>query len=230
MPEKDEEAKRPDVEDAMANLISRWRERRRQGLPPNAATNLRWVPGGAYGAPQTPPYPDVLLLAAVDFYGDKTNEGQLIREVAIPWIEIIRQLDQDPEFLFKIPWRKLEEIIAGAYKQAGFPEVILTPRSGDRGRDVIATRPGIGCIRIIDQVKAYKRGHRVTADQVSSVLGVLTRDRNVSKGVVTTTSLFAPGIYQDADLMAHVPFRLELKDGPHLVQWLKTLMPGAERK
>jgi restriction system protein len=56
-----------------------------------------------------------------------------------------------------------KEIIAGAYHRSGFDEVILTPRSGDHGRDVIAIKKGIGSIRVIDQVKAYKPGHLVTA-------------------------------------------------------------------
>ncbi|WP_370137360.1 hypothetical protein [Bradyrhizobium sp. USDA 313] len=40
----------------------------------------------------------------------------------------------------------------------------LTPRSGDHGRDVIAVRSGVGCIKIIGSVKAYKgmRFHMMT--------------------------------------------------------------------
>jgi len=244
MPEKDEEAQRPEAEDAIANIIARWWQQKQEVFHITATGGARTSgsapaqiirPSGipteeAFGTPQVVQYPEVLLQSAVVVFGDKTNEGQLIREVAIPWFEIIRHLDRDPDFMFRIPSRKLEEIIAGAYERAGFPEVILTPRSGDRGRDVIATRPGVGCIRIVDQVKAYKRGHRVTADEVRSVLGVLQVDRNVSKGVITTTSQFAPGILKDEDLKAFVPYRLELKDGPQLVRWLKTLLPGAEGK
>ncbi len=37
----------------------------------------------------------------------------------------------------------LEKRIAGAYERAGYPEVVLTPRSGDAGRDIIATKPGV---------------------------------------------------------------------------------------
>ena len=230
MSEKDKETQQPHAEDAMANLIARWGERRKQVLPPAAPTNLRVVPGGPSPAPQAPQYPDVLLQAAVVVFGDKTNEGQLILAVAIPWFEILRQIERDPEFMFKIPPRQLEEIIAGAYERAGFPEVILTPRSGDRGRDVIATKPGIGCIRIIEEVKAYKPGNEVTAQQVRSMIGVLDIDRNVSKGIITTTSHFAPGIYRDPGIQAYIPYRLELKDGPQLLQWLKTLLPGVEGK
>ena len=47
-------------------------------------------------------------------------------------------------------------------------------------------------VRYLDQVKAYAPGNLVTLDQVHSMLGVLGAAVNVSKGIVTTTSDFAP--------------------------------------
>jgi restriction system protein len=55
------------------------------------------------------------------------------------------------------------------------------------------------------------------------MLGVLQTDPNVSKALVTTTSDFAPGIAQDSGLAQFMPFRLELKNGKQLLQWLKNL-------
>ena len=137
-----------------------------------------------------------LLLQTVIVPGDKTQEGRLIEAVTIPWFEIIDLLKKDPAVAFQISPQKWEEIIAGAYKKAGFEEVTLTPRSGDYGRDVIAVKKGIGCIRVIDQVKAYKAGHLVTANDVRALMGVLQGDR-ASKGFLTTTSDFAPKIEED---------------------------------
>ena len=57
------------------------------------------------------------------------------------------------------------------------------------------------------------------ANDVRAMLGTLTGS-NASKGIVTTTSRFAPGIESDAGLKPFVPYRLELKDGPTLTQWL----------
>jgi len=45
----------------------------------------------------------------------------------------------------------------------------------------------------------------------------------VSKGIVTTTSSFAPGV--EDEMKPFMPNRFELKDGPRLVEWLKSLMP-----
>jgi restriction system protein len=171
--------------------------------------------------------PDVLLQAAIIRAGGHTAEGELVVGVAISWFEIIAHLERDPNFLFNVPWRKLEELIAGAYQRAGWATVELTPRSGDGGRDIIASKPGIGSIRILDQVKAYKVGHLVSADEVRSMLGVLEAEQNVSKGLVTTTSTFAPGIEHDGRLQAFMPFRLELKDGPRLREWLLAVQNDA---
>src|SRR5262245_31439016 len=154
--------------------------------------------------------PEVLLQAAVILTGDTTQEGILVQGIAVAWEEIIQQFTQDPDFLFKVSWRKLEEIIAGAYQREGWSEVILTPRSADGGRDIIATKTGIGSIRFYDQVKAYKPGHRVTADEVRAMYGVLNLRQNVSKAVVTTTSRFAPGVFDEFKYV--MPHRLELKE------------------
>ena len=166
-----------------------------------------------------------LLLQAVVIPTDKSAEGQLIECVALPWFEIVELLSRSPSTVHDIDWRKWEEIIAGAYAQQGF-EVILTPRSNDKGRDVIATKRGLGSIRFVDQVKAYGPGHLVTADEVRSMLGVLSLDPNVSKGLVTTTSAFAPGIMKDPDLARFMPNRLELKSRDALLEWLVAIAGG----
>jgi hypothetical protein len=53
--------------------------------------------------------------------------------------------------------------------------------------------------------------------------GVLTVDQNVSKGIVSTTGRFAPGIEKNSGLAAFMPYRLELKNGEQLRQWLSEL-------
>lgn len=160
-----------------------------------------------------------ILLQAVIIPGDKTTEGQLVEAVALPWFEIIELLGRSPDTIYDIDWRKWEEIIAAAYKQQGF-DVTLTPRSNDKGRDVIATSKHLGSIRFFEQVKAYRPGHVVTAEEVRAMVGVLDLEGNVSKGLVTTTSAFAPGIEQDPNIVRLMPYRLELKGRVALLEWL----------
>ena len=168
------------------------------------------------------PVPALVLKALLDF-GEATDDGRLVQAVAEPWFEIVRMLQQDPERLYQIDPFKWEEIIAGAYERAGFDEVILTPRSGDKGRDVIATKRGIGSIRFFDQVKAYRPSHLVTAEEVRAMIGVITGAGNVSKGIITTTSGFAPRVTEDAFIKPFMPYRLELKPRDDLLAWLAEL-------
>jgi restriction system protein len=106
--------------------------------------------------------------------------------------------------------------------KSGFDHVTLTPRSGDYGRDVIAVKKGIGTIRIIDQVKAYKPGHLVDANDVRALVGVLQGD-GASKAFFTTTSDFAPKLSKDPLITPFIPSRLELINGQNLLKRLLEL-------
>jgi restriction system protein len=166
-----------------------------------------------------------LLLKAVVVPASKSAEGTLIQAVALPWFEIIEMIEKDPDVVHRIHWRQWEEIIAGAYRRQG-AKVVLTPRSGDGGNDVSATFDAFGSIRIFDQVKAYGPGHLVSADEVRSMVGVLSLNPDVSKGIVTTTSAFAPGVWKDPALAGLMPSRLELKDRNALITWLTDVAKG----
>lgn len=164
--------------------------------------------------------PGFMVQAAVIKLDRKVSDGIIVEAVTLPWFEIISHIRKDPSFLFQIPWRKLEELIAGAYEREGWDEVILTPSSGDGGRDIIAVRHAICRVRIIDQIKAYAPDRFVTANDVRALLGVLSSDQNVSKGFVTTTARFAPKINEDLSIKPFIPYRLELKNGTRLRRWL----------
>ena len=170
--------------------------------------------------------PELLLQAEIILRGDKTSEGVLVRAAALPWFEIADQLRREPKFLFAFVQepRKFEEFIAACYEKAGFDEVILTPQRGDRGRDVIAVKRGHGSVRFLEQTKAYSPGHLVTHDDVRGMLGALSIDPGSSKGIITTTSEFQPGILKpDSEFSSFLPHRLELKNGAATLDWIQSL-------
>ncbi|MBK7581109.1 MAG: restriction endonuclease [Myxococcales bacterium] len=164
---------------------------------------------------------ELLLQSAVVRLGERVPEGQVVEAVMVPWTDLVRAVAHDPEFLRKVDPRTMEELVAGAYRADGY-EVVLTPRSGDLGRDVIATRGDLK-ICVLDQVKRYTTGHRVTGDEVNAMLGVITKFPNTSKGFVTTTASFAPGVLKDPHLQQYMPYRLELRDGDALLEWFSAL-------
>ena len=127
--------------------------------------------------------------------GDRTKEGTLVRGVSALWFEIMRRIKGDPDSLHQIDCWQWEEIVAGAYKQEGWEIVVLTPKRGDRGRDVIAQREDWGQLRflLLDQVKSYPPDHLVGPDEIREMAGVLHREQGATKGIITTTSDFSPG-------------------------------------
>lgn len=153
----------------------------------------------------------------------RTAEGTLIKSVSATWNEVVHYLGSDWSFAHEIPPEKWEEIVAGAFKKANYDEVTLTPRSGDHGRDVIAIKRGFGCVKIIGSVKAYAPGNLVRYDDVRALLGVMSGEQNVSKGIVTTTSDFPPEISDDPFIKPFLPTRLELINGARLREWLENL-------
>jgi|GEM_PF-5319932 len=166
--------------------------------------------------------PTLLLQCQILVTGSQVSDGIIVESTALVWRAIFLEIQRDPQFLihFSRNSRAFENFIAGAYIKAGFDEVIITPQRGDRGRDVIATKHGFLSVRILDQTKAYKPGHLVTHDDVRAMVGVLNIDQNASKGLITTTSDFQPGIASSPEFQRFMPHRLELKNGAQLKAWL----------
>jgi restriction system protein len=152
----------------------------------------------------------------------KTSEGLLIKSYAGVWVEIAQRLGEDWSLAFQLNPQQWEEMLAGAMNKEGY-QVTLTPRSGDHGRDVIAVKPGIGSIRILGSMKAYAPDHLVGRDHVHEMFGVVTMEGNVSKGIIATTSDFAPRIEGVPGIKQVIPYRLELINGARLQQWLTDL-------
>jgi restriction system protein len=179
---------------------------------------LFYVVTGGYSIPDDFP---VLVGQTVVVPYEKNREGHLIRAATVPLIAIIKKVLEDPSRMFEVDPRKWEEIIAATYEESHqFDEVTLTPRSGDRGRDIIAVKKGFGSVRLIESVKRYTPGHVVRAEEVQALLGVLHGDHQASKGIVSTTWEFAPKIEENLHIAQYIPHRLELVKGTDLLRRL----------
>jgi restriction system protein len=150
-------------------------------------------------------------------------EGLLVRSTSLMWKDLLRTLNTDWTKAYQFTPYQWEEIIAGAFKAQGFDEVVLTPSSHDKGRDVIATKRGIGCVRILGSMKAYGPGRLVGHNEVRALVGVLQLEPNASKGMLITTADFAPGVKVDPAFAALQPTRLELLNYQAPQNWLKLL-------
>lgn len=162
-------------------------------------------------------------LAGVILPQKKSDVGTLVVAHTSVWSSLVQKVNQNWHLAFDLTPYKWEEIIAGAFDIAGFDEVTLTPKSGDRGRDIIAIKYGVGSIKIISSVKAYKPDLRVGYDDIRALLGVMSGERDTSKGIIVTTSDFPPNVFDDPFIAPFIPTRLELLNGAGLRDWLTDL-------
>lgn len=169
-----------------------------------------------------------LSVSAIITPVNRQAEGLLVKSTSLIWAAIIEHLGKDWSFAYRIPPHQWEEIIAGAFDQAGYDDVVLTPRSNDHGRDIIAVRHGVGSIKIIGSVKAYRPGNFVGYDDIRALIGVMTGEQNVSKGILATTSDFPPNVDKDPFIAPFMPYRLELMNGSGLRSWLTSLLKGQD--
>lgn len=162
--------------------------------------------------------PGISVGAVLIDLGPKIDEGRMVLAVRPAWRRIFDEVVRDRNAVYKLEPHQFEEFNAAAYDGDGWI-VTLTPRSGDGGRDIIAIQPD--GFRVLVQVKLRTHGRRVKADEVRSLVGVLSRDPAASKAVFTTTSVFAPGV--EGEFADMTPTRLELRDGPRFQEWLKKI-------
>ncbi len=205
--------------DSDGAIQANWTARRRQHAYIAATSGPTGIPLPLSLMVQVPS----LTVSSLIIPEGKTQSGLLIKSTSALWGSIAKELGKDWSLAYQIPSDRWEEIVAGAFKMDGYDEVILTPRSGDYGRDVIAIKHGIGCVKVLGSVKAYAPGHNVPYDAVRALIGVITGEQNTSKGIITTTSDFPPRIESDINIAPFLPTRLELVNGAKLQQWLSDL-------
>jgi restriction system protein len=157
-----------------------------------------------------------------------TNEGVLIRATTQLFDEIARDLGNDWSRVLELTPEQWEHLVGGYLSKMGY-EVVITSRSGDFGRDLIARKPDIGAFKLLGSVKRYARGRPVPASAARELMGVLSMDRSATKGLLVTTSDFAPQILRDPGLAkACADDRLELINGVALQKLLTELNRAGE--
>jgi restriction system protein len=77
-------------------------------------------------------------------------------------------------------------------------------------------------------VKRYAPDNLVEYDDIRALLGVLSGERDASKGIITTTSDFPPRVMEDPNISPFIPTRLELMNREALLKWLLEL--AADKK
>ena len=99
------------------------------------------------------------------------HQDRIVRAENIPF-RLIHAILHDPRHMHNLTPRQFEEFIAEVVDHLGFSNIILTPPSGDGGRDVIASNEINGIpMTFFFECKKYAEGNKVQLDTLRSLLG-----------------------------------------------------------
>lgn len=122
------------------------------------------------------------------------NRNALLLVARLPF-ELIAKILRTPNEIRNLTPRQFEEFIADILSQLGFTDVILTPRSRDGGKDIIASNKINGIpLAFYFECKKYAEDNKVQLKTLRTLLGTIAHDSNrVNKGILVTTSTFTRG-------------------------------------
>jgi len=142
-----------------------------------------------------------------------------LREVDFVPITILDQVLRSPESMRALSARDFERFIATLIDRLGFQDVIITPRSGDQGRDVLATMIMHGIPMLFAfECKQYHPSNPVGPEVLRALLGTITHGpTKANKGVLVTTSTFTSG----ARSFILTEPSLDGKDFDGITSWMK---------
>jgi len=141
----------------------------------------------------------------------------LMRVDRLPF-KVLRAVMADPRHLHRLTPRQFEEFTAEILDALGFRDILLTPRSGDGGRDVIASREIHGIpLTFYFECKKYAEDNKVQLDSLRALLGVVAHNATEANiGVLVTTSTFTAG----ARKLIMSESRLDGKDYNGILGWV----------
>ena len=121
---------------------------------------------------------------------------------------LIQRLAAEPELMYDLNPRELEQLMADLYAHEGF-EVTLTPETRDGGVDLyLVQHTAFGKLLTIVDCKRNREDRPIGVAVVRQMLGTID-ETGASAGVLATTSRFTSGAIQ---LGEQYPFRLGLQD------------------
>ncbi|MEK6408928.1 MAG: restriction endonuclease [Acidobacteriota bacterium] len=151
---------------------------------------------------------------------DADYKDRIVRVDHLPF-RVFAEILREPRRMRDLSPRQFEAFVAEILDQLGFRDVILTPRSGDGGRDVIAAKEVNGIpLTFYFECKKYAENNKVQLATLRALLGVVAHEsRSANIGVLVTTSEFTRG---SQNLIIN-ECRLDGKDYNGILGWIADL-------
>jgi hypothetical protein len=133
-------------------------------------------------------------------------------------IKLFDQILNDPNLMRGMDPREFENLIAELMYKSGFENIIVTPRSNDKGRDILATKTVCDIpIMFAFECKRYSPENKIKPEIMRALLGTISHHQTrANKGVLVTTSSFS----REAKSFIASESMLSGKDFNDLVKWI----------
>lgn len=134
---------------------------------------------------------------------------------------LLTRVKRYPEIVTALDSRVFEQVVGEIFHRLGY-SVELTPRSADRGLDLVVVTRATKIIapeKFVVECKRYRRSRKVGVAVARQLLFVLDETR-ANKAFLVTTSTFTRGVHE---LQRAHEWQLELVDYEKLMEWIATL-------
>ena len=133
-------------------------------------------------------------------------------------VDKLMSIASSPEEIYKIDGIMFEFFTAELISRLGFENVIVTPRSNDKGRDVIAERRELGQKLKFNFQCKHSKNRQISRPEVLALLGCVVHEMTLAdRGILMTTSRFSKAAQESIDNDA----RLEGRDFDSIVKMLR---------
>lgn len=122
----------------------------------------------------------------------------------------IDKIVNDPNRVYELSASEFEELVAEVFRKKDF-DVIITPKTRDGGKDIIASynMNGLPCMLIIE-CKKYARGRKVGVRIVRELYGIQQKE-HYGKAVIVTSSSFSKDARRFADDLRDMMILVDFK-------------------
>ncbi|MBN1695895.1 MAG: restriction endonuclease [Spirochaetales bacterium] len=133
--------------------------------------------------------------------------------------EMIEYFSNHPDELYRLEWRKFEELLAAIFRNQGYVTE-LGPGWGDGGIDLrLIQKDSIGRMITLVQAKKYKPEIPIRLEAVAALYGIVEHEK-ANRGLFVTTSKYLPGAREFA---AKQSYKLSLATSAEVAEWCKNI-------
>lgn len=136
--------------------------------------------------------------------------------------QLIKLIQEDSSYIYRISTREFEEIIAEIFRDQGY-QVTLTKRTRDGGKDIIAIHKnflGLETCYFIE-CKRHALDSKVDVGIVREVYGVHSTRNGPNKSIIAATSTFTPDAIKFVNYDLRSRWDMDLKDINDILQWIR---------